>query len=80
MTIAQHLDALSVYGAGALRIVPRTGDDEVQLGDGGGLEMQFDTLGRGPMIDVLRDTEVTGITLADGELEIEATRPAPGAR
>lgn len=80
MTIAHHLDALSVYGAGALRIVPRDGDDEVQLGEGGALEDRFEALGRGPLVEVLRDAGVSAVTLADGSLEIEAARNGNGAR
>lgn len=80
MTIAHHLEALDAYGAGAVRVEPRDGEPEFQLGEGGGLGDRFDTLGRAPLLEVLRDPRVAGVTLADGPLEIEARREGGGAR
>ena len=78
MSIAHHLERLSLYGAGAIRVVPTAGEDEFQLGEGGGLEAAYEEHGRAPLLDVLRDPAVSGLTLADGSLEVEAVR-ADGA-
>lgn len=78
MSIAHHLERLSVYDAGAIRIAPTEGEAEFQLGEGGGLEAAYDEHGRAPLLDILRDTRVESLTLADGPLEIEARR-ADGA-
>jgi len=80
MSIAAHLETLDPYGAGAVRVVPRDGEPELQLGEGGGLEAAFQAHGRGPLVEVLRDPRVAGVTLADGALEIEATRDGSRAR
>jgi PfaD family protein len=80
MSIAHHLDALSVYGAGAIRIEPADGEAEFQLGEGGGLELGYEEHGRGPLLAVLRDARVVGITLADGPLEVEVGRASGLAR
>ena len=80
MSIASHLQTLDAYGAGAVRIVPHDGEPELQLGEGGGLEASYESHGRGPLVEVLRDARVHGVTLADGPLEIEATRRGSGAR
>jgi RluA family pseudouridine synthase len=74
MSIARHLDALGVYHAMAIRVVPVEGDPEDLLGDGGGLEETFDRLGQRPLLEVLRDVRVRQVLLADGELTIEAER------
>lgn len=80
MSIAHHLEALSVYGAGAIRIEPTDGEPEFQLGEGGGLELAYETHGRSLLLDVLRDARVGSITLADGPLEVEASRASGLAR
>jgi PfaD family protein len=80
VTVTQHLDTLSAYEAGAVRLALVEGEPELMLGEGGGLEDRYETLGRGPLLEVLRDPAVLSITLADGALEIEAVRDAGGAR
>ena len=50
MTITAHFDALSVYAAGAIRLVPTDGDPEDLLGQGGGLRDAFDRVGQGPLL------------------------------
>ena len=79
MSIAPHFDALSVYRARAVRIVPESGDPEDLLDEGGGLEESFEKHGRGPLIAVLRDVAVRAVLLADGDLEVEAQRILQGA-
>lgn len=74
MSIAHHLETLSVYDAGAIRIAPVEGEDEFQLGEGGGFEAAYARHGRDPLLEVLRDSRVSGITVADGALEVEAIR------
>jgi trans-AT polyketide synthase/acyltransferase/oxidoreductase domain-containing protein len=80
MGIARHLDALAIYRAGAVRVIPRDGDPEDLLGDGGGLEAEFERHGHGPLLEVLRDAEVTGILLGDGDLVVEVERKGGDAR
>lgn len=80
MTIAQHLEPLQAYGASAIRLAPITGEPELQLSEGGGLEQAFDRLGRAPLLEALRDPRLAEITLADGDLEIRAARDAGQTR
>lgn len=80
MTITAHFDALSVYAAGAIRLVPAEGEPEDLLGQGGGLRDAFDRVGQGPLLGVLRDPRISGVTLADGELEVSALRDGPSGR
>ena len=80
MSLSQHLQTLERYGASAIRVVPVNGEDEMELGEGGQLEPQFAALGRGPLLEVLQDPKVHQVTLADGDLEVEATRDGAKAR
>ncbi len=67
MSVARHLDALSVYQATAIRIVPIEGVPE-------------DLIGQDPLVEVLRDPSVSSILLGDRDLEIEARREGPRGR
>lgn len=80
MSIAHHFDALGVYRAAAVRVSPRDGDPDDLLGEGGGLAEAFETIGQGPLIQVLRDGQVESILLGDGDLVIEAIRTPGGAK
>jgi PfaD family protein len=74
LSLARHLDALSVYCASAYRIVPGSGDAEDLLDQGGGLSGAFESVGRAPLLQVLRDPSVAGVMMADGDLEVEVKR------
>jgi PfaD family protein len=78
VSIAEHLEPLSVYDAMAIRIVPNDGEPEDMLGEGGGLEAAFEHLGQHALLAVLRDPGVASIMLADGDLRIEAHRQQGG--
>lgn len=80
MSIAHHFDALAVYEAGAIRLVPTDGDPEDLLGTGGGLQDAFERAGQRPLLAVLRDPRISGVTLADGDLEVTATRDGGAGR
>ncbi len=80
MSIAAHFDALEVYDAAAVRLVPTDGEPEDLLGKGGGLQERFDRVGQGPIVAVLRDPRITSVTLADGDLEVTALRDGPTGR
>ena len=74
MSLARHLDSLSVYRASAYRIQPAVGDAEDLLDEGGGLNAAFEDLGRGPLLQVLRDPSVDAVMMADGDLVVEVRR------
>ena len=74
MSLARHLDSLSVYRASAYRIQPAAGDAEDLLDEGGGLRTSFEEFGRGPLLQVLRDPAVDGVMMADGDLVVEVHR------
>ncbi len=78
--MVHHFDALSVYRAGALRLVPVAGTPEDLLQDGGGLAEAFDLVGQGPIVGVLRDSSIAAVVLSDGELSVEVRRDGAGAR
>ena len=80
ISIANHLESLSAYGATAVRVVPNTGEPEDLVGEGGELADRFDELGRQLMVDVMRDARVEEVLLADGELQIELRRTTLGAK
>ena len=80
MSIAEHFDALSVFDAQAIRIVPVAGDPEDLLGDGGGLETAFERVGQAPLVGVLRDALVKEVMVADGDLQIAVVRTSVGGR
>ena len=78
MTIARHLERLQAYDASAIRLLPVDGEPELQLSDGGGLAAAYDRIGRGLLLEVLRDPTIHEVTLADGPLEVTARKD--GAR
>lgn len=80
MSFAAHFDALAVYGAGAIRLVPTEGEPEDLLGQGGGLQEAFDRVGQRPLLAVLRDPRIGSVTLADADLEVTALRDGAGGR
>jgi len=80
MSIARHFDTLSRYGAGAARVVPLEGEPEDLLDAGGALELQYEVLGRAPLLEVLRDPSVSEVLLADGDLSVTAKRDGGRAR
>lgn len=80
MSLAAHFDALSAYGAMAVRIRPLQGDPEDLMSDGGGLPEAFEVLGRGPLLRVLADPAIAEVVLADGELEVAVKRSGSRAR
>ncbi|HHO50806.1 MAG TPA: PfaD family polyunsaturated fatty acid/polyketide biosynthesis protein [Deltaproteobacteria bacterium] len=80
MSIATHFDALAVYRASAIRLVPTEGEPEDLLRDGGGLQASFDRLGQRVLLEVLRDPRIAEATLADGELSVTALREGAGGR
>lgn len=78
MPVAEHFDALSVYGAAAIRLVPVDGEPEDLLGEGGRLQERFEALGRRPLVAVLRDASVRGVVLGDGDLKVQLDRVGAG--
>lgn len=80
MSIAAHLENLQRYDAGAIRLVPVDGEEELVLSEGGGLELAYERLGRSVLVEVLRDARVAEVMLGDGPLEIQATREGTRAR
>ena len=80
MSITTHFDALSVYVAGAIRLVPTQGDPEDLIREGGGLADAFDRIGQGPLLGVLRDPRIGSVTLADGDLSVSAARDGAAGR
>lgn len=78
--MVHHFDALSVYRAAAMRVVPRDGVPEDLVQDGGGLAEAFEAIGQAPLLAVLRDASVALASLTDGELTVEARRDGPDAR
>src|SRR5690606_19859160 len=80
VSIAAHLDALDVYRAMAVRVVPSEGEPEDLVGEGGGLEEAFERIGQRPLLGVLRDSRVRQVVLADGDLTIEAARAGRSGR
>jgi PfaD family protein len=80
MSVARHFEALAAYRAGAIRIVPTDGEPEDLLGDGGGLETAFSSLGQHTLVGVLRDPGVAEVLLVDGELSVGVERARSGGR
>ncbi|MEQ1567339.1 MAG: PfaD family polyunsaturated fatty acid/polyketide biosynthesis protein [Myxococcota bacterium] len=80
MSIAAHFDALAVYGASAVRLVPVEGDPEDLLGGGGGLQESFERLGQRALVGVLRDPRIASVTLADGDLEVTVAKDGGAGR
>src|SRR5262245_20541547 len=80
MSIAAHVDALSRYGASAIRLVPLEGEPEDFVAKGGALERSFDELGQQELVGVLRDPRIASVTLGDGALEVTASREGAGGR
>jgi len=80
MSITRHFDALTVYGASAMRLLLTEGEPEDMLGDGGLLGDRFEEIGRSVLLSVLADASVAGVLLADGDLSIEVGRTGAGAR
>ncbi|MCB9678800.1 MAG: PfaD family polyunsaturated fatty acid/polyketide biosynthesis protein [Alphaproteobacteria bacterium] len=80
MSLASHFQALSAYRATAVRIVPTNGEPEDLMSEGGGLQETFDSLGRSPLLGVLRDPMVGSVVLADGGLQIRLQREGTRGR
>jgi trans-AT polyketide synthase, acyltransferase and oxidoreductase domains len=80
MSITTHFDALGVYTAGAIRLVPVEGDPEDLVGEGGGLQEAFDRLGQGPLVGVLRDSRISSVVLGDGDLQVTVSRDGDAGR
>nr|MBA2321130.1 hypothetical protein [Deltaproteobacteria bacterium] len=80
MSVARHFEALAAYRAGAIRIVPTDGEPEDLVGDGGGLETAFSSIGQHPLVGVLRDPGIHEVLLVDGDLSVAVERAAAGGR
>lgn len=80
MSVAEHFEALSIYGASVVRIAPVGGEPEDLVGDGGGLAAAFEQHGQRALVGVLRDPDVQRVVLADGELEVSVERAGGGGR
>ncbi|MEZ4240650.1 MAG: PfaD family polyunsaturated fatty acid/polyketide biosynthesis protein [Myxococcota bacterium] len=80
MSISTHFDALAVYTAGAIRLVPLEGEPEDLVGEGGGLQEAFDRIGQAPLLGVLRDPRIQTVLLGDGALQVTVTRDGEAGR
>lgn len=80
MSVAEHFEALSIYGASVVRIAPVGGEPEDLVGDGGELASAFEQHGQRVLVGVLRDPEVQRVVLADGDLEVSVERDGAAGR
>ncbi len=74
MPTSAHFDTLSAYQAAAVRIEPVEGEPDDLVGEGGGLALAFEQIGRGPLVSVLRDPTVVHVQLVDGDLTVAVHR------
>lgn len=79
MSLNEHFAALAVYEAGTIRLEPTEGASQEKAFDGGGLQRSFERLGRRPLLAALRDPDVGGVVLSDGELSIALKRSGANA-